>query len=319
MLASLRQFLLVTFGILICLFFAWFVLTEYGESKILQEPMEHPFLLGITSETPAIISYSGDASFPVNTIEGFEAALAKNPKAMLWADVRPASDGTLMLFRETDFALTTDGQGWVDYTTPSEIAKLNAGFQFRDAEGNFPFRKHSIHIPTLVEFLRKFPTQKMILNFLNNRPGLDEKIKEAIDIEKASSRVLIQSPEEGLMRDLRNQKPDWIFGMSRARNTQLKMLASIGLGSLAALSGDIYISEYGIGRGTLQRSGTSSDSNVTPHSTVNIMFSENIRAELLRRKLPFMIGPIQDKSLAESLVHDGASGIITKNVLLLDR
>ena len=298
MLASIRQLILVTIGIILCIFVTWFLLLEYGESKVLQEPTKHPFLTELLNNRPAIVCYAGDAEFPDNTLEGFAAALEKNPNAILWADVRPAADGTLMLFRETDFALTTDGHGWVDYTEPRDIAKLNAGYFFKDTTGQLKFRDHPLRIPTLVEFLRRFPKQKLVLNFLNNRPGLDEKITSLIDQEKASARILIQSPEEGLLRDLRQEKPDWLFGASRARNTQLKMLASVGLASLASFGGDLYVSEYQIGQ--------------------NIMFNDEIRSELQRRKLPFIIGPIQDKSLAQSLIQSGARGIITKDVQLLN-
>ena len=298
MLASIRQLVLVTASIVLCIFLTWFLLLQYGESKVLQEPMKHPFLTELSNRGPLIICHAGDSDFPDNTLEGFAAALEKNPNAILWADVRPAADGTLMLFRETDFALTTDGHGWVDYTDPHDIAKLNAGYFFKDSKGQLKFRDHPIHIPTLVEFLRRFPKQLLVLNFLNNRPGLDEKIMSVIDQEKSSARILIQSPEEGLLRDLRQEKPDWLFGASRARNTQLKMLASVGLASLATFGGDLYVSEYQIGQ--------------------NIMFNEQISSELQRRKLPFIIGPIQDKSLAQSLLRSGARGIITKNVQLLN-
>ena len=301
---ALRRLALVTFAALLCALIAWFLVRRNGLQRPLLEASTHPFLKDLKIGSGGVsgsvsgraniyrIAYRGIKEFPENTLLGFDEAVAVNADAVLWADVRPSADNELFLYRDIELSKLTEGHGWIGYTPASEIRKLNAGFKYKDKDGANPFLQKKVSIPTLAEFLSRYPKRRLILNFCDNRPGLQEKIIDVVDRFHAGDRVLIQSDQEGLLKDLREKKPEWLFGSSLIRSTQLRMLASVGLASVAPLKGDVYVTE-------VQVSG-------------NNMLTEPMLKELLRRKLVVFAGPVNDQPQARKLIQSGVSGLMTE-------
>jgi glycerophosphoryl diester phosphodiesterase len=291
MLSALRNFLVVTLILIMGTFLAWFGLHLYGLSRNLVPTVKHPFLSQINPTKPDLVAYRGLHGFPENTLVAFDAADKLGPEVVFWADVRPSGEGTLLVFHDLDLALSTNGTGWTEFTADKVIFSLNAAFRFKDEKGLNPYLEHPVKIPSLQEFLARYPKRRMILNICDNRPGLEEKVIEVIDGQKAGDRVLLQSDQEGLLRDLREKKPEWLFGNSIVRSTQLRMLASIGLAELAPLKGDVY---------------------VTPVQQDKMdMLTEPMLHELLRRKVPIYAGPVVNIETGKKLRGQGVQGIIT--------
>lgn len=300
--AAIRNVLAVSISVLICLAFTWLYLRNKGYEKTLYDPVRHPFLevSEKNGRVPYLIAFRGSSAiFPENTLPAFDHAAALDPNLILWVDVRPTKDLVLVVFNQQSLNSTTEGSGWVGYTDFRDLHQLNAGYRFQASDGSYPYRDQLLPIPTLKEVLERYPDRRLILNFSDYKPGLDKKIIELIDQLHAGSRVLIQSREQGLLKDLREQKPEWLFGSSQVQMTLLKMLTSIGLQSMTPLEADVYIAEL------------NSELNPQPASDETHLLSEASLAELKRRKLPVFVGPLSEPDLAASLLDQGVDGIIT--------
>ena len=243
-----------------------------------------------------IIAYQGDSlSAPPNYLPAFEKACALDPNIVLWADVRPTMDGTLVVFEPKDVSSETNGSGWMQFTKDVDLEKLDAGFRFTKDQGQtFPFRGQGLKVLTLKELLAHFPERFFILNFQDYKAGLDERILAVIDEAKAGDRVLISSPEDGILRDLRARRPTWVFGTSQAQATVLLMLSELGLEAAAPIQGDVFV-------------GPSAQGASLFH------LSDRIINEIHRRKMKIVLGPAVDGDQARQWRDEGLEGIVTRH------
>lgn len=296
MVSALRSFITTTSFILIGCILAGIFFRYHALSEPIREPFPHPFFAALEKSKPAVIAWSGGSGEsperPPNTFAAFDHAAGLDPNVILWADVRPSKDGTLMVFSDRDLASTTDGKGWISYTSDEDLAKLDAGFQFTDANGGHPYRGQGLKIPTLNEVLLRYPKRFFVLNFRDYQPGMSEKVAEALTPTQAAQRVLVMSPEDGFLRDMREKHPDWIFGTSQAQTTRMLMAAEFALEPLVTIRGDVFVAVP--------------EENSTPYD-----LESGIIKELRRRKMKILIGPPLSKAELDAWRAAQVDGIIT--------
>lgn len=290
---ALRNLLAITLAVVTLLIITGIWLRARAYSKHVKEPLGHSFLQAFPSEKPLLVAHRGGwAEAPENTIEAFDRAHRLDSNLVFWVDVRPTRDSTLVAFRERDLSHSTEGKGWIGYTPDTQVEQLDAGFKFRDEKGEYPFRGKGLRIPKLAELLARYPERRWILNFHDYRPGMAEKVVELVENAKAGDRSLIASPEDGFLRDMREKKPMWLFGTSQAQGTRLKMLDSIGLAPVVTLLGDVFVLESAMRRPSLYE------------------VSDSIVAEIHRRKMKLIIGPVSDHEDLRSLTDRGIDGVL---------
>jgi glycerophosphoryl diester phosphodiesterase len=239
---AIKNFTLSLFGILFFLGIGWILFTNHALSKPDPHPFPHPFLDALTQgPKPLVIAYRGLTSHaPPNTLEAFKAAAALGPKVILWVDARPTADGHWIAW--TDRSLPENPRSWISYMHDDDVAKSDAGFDFsRDAGKTFPFRGQGFHIEKLETILKAFPNRMFVINLQEYEEGGKERIIKVIDDAKAGERALISSPEDGILRDLREAEPTWLFGTSRAQVTRLIMLSQLFLSASAPMRGDVFV------------------------------------------------------------------------------
>ncbi len=290
---ALKNFSAITLAILICLILAWIWLRGRALAQPIKKPMEHPFLSFLTSQTgPTIVAHRGGWNErPENTRAAFEHAANLDPNIVIWADIRPTKDGTLVVFRDRDLLSTTETKGWIAYESDAVVFAADPGSRFKNAQGERPYLGQKIL--TLETLLSLFPKHRFVLNFRDYRPGMDETVTRIIEAQSASSRVLITSPEDGFLRDLREKNPRWIFGTSRAEATRMRMMDSIGLAPVAKLRGDVFVLEAEGNRSALR------------------LLSRSIVAEIHRRGMKVIAGPAQETSDFIHLREAGVDAILT--------
>ncbi|AJC60670.1 glycerophosphodiester phosphodiesterase family protein [Streptomyces sp. 769] len=105
---------------------------------------------------------AGTADFPENTVRAIDGALA-NKVDMMWLSVQVSRDGVPVLYRPADLSALTDGTGKVADHDAASLTRLNAGYQFKDASGGYPYRTHPTPLPTLEEALRRIPQHMGVL------------------------------------------------------------------------------------------------------------------------------------------------------------
>lgn len=253
--SALRNFLAVTWVLAMCAFIAWSYFRHQGLSAPLKTPLAHPFL---TSKND-IVAYPPPPSSTtaMNFFERLDAIAAMSKDIVLWIDIHPLLNGTLVV------------------GTPTIV-------NISDADSN--------KIPTLDQVLARYTSNRLILNFHANRPGMIEEVIKSVEKANASDRLLIQSPEDGFLRDLREAKPLWLYGTSQARVTQMLMLASIGLEATAPIKGDVFVME------------------TEPRALWRI--SDDIISEVHRRKMKIYAGPAGAQE-AIQLRNRGVDGVLT--------
>ena len=150
---------------------------------------------------------------------------------------------------------------------------------------------------TLADAIRFFADRRMILSFLENRPGTAPRILEVLDAAKADDRILIHSPIDGTLKELREKRPRWLFGTSLALSTRLKMMASIGLEAAVPIENDILVIEQ------------------LPKRLSEA--SEEIIKDAHRRNLRVIAGPIDTAEEAKSLFERKVDGVMITNLEVL--
>ena len=286
---ALKSFALIVTALVIATAFAWFYFYNRGLGQPIH-PLVSPFFEGHPRQ--AVIAYGGDSNAaPENTWPAFDAAVALGPEVILWADVEVTKDRTAVIFREKDVSRVTGSAGWINYLSDAEVAKLDPGFTF-GGEAH-PFRAKGLRIPTLAEFLSRYPKHRIVLNFVEYTPGLDETIVAVVRAARAAGRILFQSDIDGLSRDLREREAMWLYGESRPQATRFIMLSSLGLGPAAKMRGDVYVTPPRVG-------ARKSD-----------LIDDDQLAELARRKMPVFAGPVRDEAEAKALFARGVAGVIS--------
>ncbi|HVK62643.1 MAG TPA: glycerophosphodiester phosphodiesterase family protein [Bdellovibrionales bacterium] len=277
--SALRYFIGVTLVVLLCVASAWVYFRGRALSEAPKRPFDHPLLNRLEKGGPQLIAYQGASlEFPGNTMPAFEKAASLSPDMMLWVDARPTVDGVLVAFESRDLAAMTEGNGWVQYTTAADLEKLDAGYRFTMDHGqSFPFRGKGLRVLRLQEVLKAFPTHSFVINFRDYKQGMDVAIEKLIEEVGAGDRVLITSTEDGILRDLREQRPQWAFGTSQAQGTRLLMFSSIGLEATIPLQGDVFMA-------------------VSSDQPRHIQINDRILNEVRRRKLKVIAGPFDNMS-----------------------
>jgi glycerophosphoryl diester phosphodiesterase len=294
MMGALKSLALITVSIFLSLLLVWILLRGRALNEPVPPPHQHPFLTANKSpqNTPYLIAYGGGSDErPENTIAAFDHAASLSPDLIFWVDVRPTRDGVLVAFRDESLSSTTNGTGWISFTDWTEVEKLDAGYTWVDPETKAPtFRDQGLHIPTLKDLLARYPERRFVINLRDYKPGLDDKIIQVIDEAKAGDRVLIQSEQNGFLKDLREKRAMWLYGTSYAQVTQLQLLLPLGLEAMAPIKGDVYVSEFA-------RRGRD-------------LVSPEAIAEMHRRHKPVFAGPIAPEQ-AVALFARGVDGLIS--------
>jgi Glycerophosphoryl diester phosphodiesterase len=74
-------------------------------------------------------------------------------------DVHMTKDGQLVGIHDETVDRTTNGHGRVDTFTLAELQRLDAGYHFRDLDGNYSYRGKGVTIPSLEEIFASFAAQ----------------------------------------------------------------------------------------------------------------------------------------------------------------
>ena len=78
---------------------------------------------------------------PEQTQLAFDNAVANNLDGFE-TDVRLTKDEKLIVFHDATVDRTTNGSGKVSDRRVSELKRLDAGYHFKDINGQFPYRGH---------------------------------------------------------------------------------------------------------------------------------------------------------------------------------
>lgn len=258
MMPAFRNFILLSSALIIGIVLVWFTLRLSGNTQSIAPPMAHGFL---PTQPNDIVAYH--PSGVGTTIDRLAGIAQLSSQIVLWLDVRPESDGSLVA--------TAGDEG-------------NSEGQPSIAAGD------ATPLDTALSRLAK---NRLILNFRGNREGMIQALAGAIEKAHAGDRVLVQSPEDGFLKSLREGKPEWLYGTSSAALTLFVMLSSIGLESITPLKADVLVVESHLKDHNLDR------------------FSDDMIKEAHRRRMKIYAGPVVRFEDALTLWHRHVDGVLT--------
>ena len=154
---------------------------------------------GRAATLPALIAHrGGTADYPENTLIAIEGALAHHAD-VIWLTVQLSRDGVPVLYRPKDLSALTDASGPVASRTASELARVDAGWQFESskAPGVKPYRSKPVGIPTLEDALRIIPRNMPVVLDMKALPAAPQAaaVARVLDALNAWARVTLYSTE----------------------------------------------------------------------------------------------------------------------------
>ncbi|POR45707.1 glycerophosphoryl diester phosphodiesterase [Paraburkholderia eburnea] len=155
-----------------------------------------PQALRTMQAVPLVIAHrGGTGDAPENTLVAIRSALASHADA-IWLTVQLSRDGVPVLYRPGDLAALTDAHGPVAAKSAAELARVNAGWQFKSQDA-WPYRQRAVGIPTLAEALAAIPADTPVILDMKALPAAPQAaaVAHVLDEAGAWDRVLLYSTE----------------------------------------------------------------------------------------------------------------------------
>ena len=134
----------------------------------------------------------GAALRPENTIAAFDNGIACGADGLEF-DVHLSRDGVVVIHHDHTLERTTSGRGALARFTAAELAKMDAGYNFADANGQYPYRGKGFGVPTLREVLHRYPNAPLIIELKSGASRLAHAVVDQIRAAGALERVAIGS------------------------------------------------------------------------------------------------------------------------------
>ena len=144
-------------------------------------------------------------------MEAFRLAVDTWEVDILETDARLTSDGEVVLIHDATVGRTCDGEGPVAEMTWKRLSALDAGYHFRDMNGEAVFRGSGVSIPRFEEVLDAFPDTR--LNVETKCGKVAKPLADIVRRHRAHDRVLIAAEEETHRGAVRGYTGPW--GASR--------------------------------------------------------------------------------------------------------
>jgi glycerophosphoryl diester phosphodiesterase len=165
-------------------------------------------------QRPLVFGHRGAAGLaPENTIPSFALALALGAD-VLELDVHASKDGVVCVMHDPELERTTNGSGLLRDHTWAQLEKLDAGYQFTRDGRDFPFRGQNVRIPTLEEFLERFPSTPFNMEVKQGEPPIVEEVVRIIKRHGADGRVILAAEHDSIMEEIRRHAGDIATGFA---------------------------------------------------------------------------------------------------------
>lgn len=246
------------------------------------KPYDHPFLTGLESSHPAL-----SVKVPSSESDA-RAAISLAPQVILFLDVRMSKDEVLFV----------QERGLLEALL--QLEKMGPERYQGDRPYFYPFDTLKVFFPELIEvrtFLQRFPQQKFILNIQDNAQNIHAAVLKLLKETESSSRVLIQSDIDVIIKSIREEQPTWCFGSSLPEITRILSLQSVGLEMVPSIRADIWLTPLKFKK--------------------RLLFNEALGKEVHRRFKKVFLGPLSTLDEVFAAQRYDPEGIVFSELSLL--
>lgn len=163
---------------------------------------------------PLVYAHRGGSALrPENTLAAFDHGLSLGADGLEF-DVHLSHDGVVVVHHDDTLERTTNGSGAVAARSVSELAAVDAGWQFTSDGRTFPYRGQGIRVPTLRQVLERYPVP-LIIELKTPDPVLARKAIDEIRTAGALDRVAFGSFYYRALRAARAYEPRIRTGAAR--------------------------------------------------------------------------------------------------------
>ncbi len=186
---------------------------------------------------PLLFAHQGGEHLaPTNTLAAFAKADEIGGSDFFDVDVHMTSDGRLVGLHDPTVDRTTNGRGRIDALTLAEAQELDAGYHFRDLQGQYSYRGQGVTILALEDLFRVYG-QKYYLHFeikdtypKHGPSQIEQKLWELIQHYHMEKRVIVASFQQGIVeRFQRLSGGQVVMGAGRAEITQFVLAHKLRL------------------------------------------------------------------------------------------
>lgn len=161
----------IIISLLLCIWLVLFLfpLTSEGEQDFFQR----------TDETLVIAHRGGLKHAPENTLEAFRHSKDIGVDILEY-DVFITIDDELVAIHDDTVDRTTDGSGRINELTLEEVQALDAGYHFKDEQGEHSFRNSGVYVPSVEEIFQEFGDKRQLIELkaTNDPDKYEEMIRE---------------------------------------------------------------------------------------------------------------------------------------------
>jgi glycerophosphoryl diester phosphodiesterase len=122
-------------------------------------------------------------------------------------DVRLSADGVVVVHHDPTLERTTSATGEVARRTAAELARIDAGYWFRNGD-DFPFRDRGIGVPTFRDVLQRYPSALIIVEMKIDSAEMGEAVAREVRRAGAADRVCAAGYGAGCTRAARAALPE---------------------------------------------------------------------------------------------------------------
>lgn len=268
------KLLMTTLGTLLLITVLFLTIRFWGFSQRFQV-FEHSFFKDASPILAVSIQSEKDA----------QAISTMDPKVVFWLDVRMSQDETLFIQKK----------GLLEPFLTLE--KLGPERFHGDRPYFYSLQSLKVFFPELLElrtFLQSYPQQKIILNIQDNAQNIHLAVIKLIEELNLSTKLLIQSDIDIVLKSLKEEKPTWLFGTSTPELIRILTFESLGLEMAPSIRADVWITPFRLKE--------------------RIVFKESIFTELKRRQKRVFLSGIAKKEEFFDAQRYKFDGLVFDNV-----
>lgn len=294
----LKFFVISSLCVSLCVFFALFLLrtlalkTDYHDRELFDFfRVQKPIKISSDFSIMVFAQDGGSHEAPSNTLVAFDRAVARSSSVGLHLTVHLTKDDQFVLGPNGDLSTHSDGRGSIEQMGLEEVQRLDAGYQFKAADGSFPFRNQNIRYPKLSEFLTRYKNPTIIA-LQSNVVDIHKKFIAFMKTQASPPPFLVQSDYDLILQNIKNLEPHWCVGLAKGELTRSFIMDSLFLEPAMTLSGDLFITP-----GFVQE---------------RPLLSDSLMSEIRRRRLPIYLSSINEGGQLGWAIDHKITAILTE-------